>query len=400
MKTFADLFKTAGMILLGAALVLSCKKNGSSQDGGNNGNNTNSANADSISGHLQFFDAQKIQGAAPKGSSGSALKISFKDTLFLVDPVKLPIKFLHMDTTQNVTGVFIQVMGLVGGSVATSYFDVPEVPGVDTVSDTVSVIMMGIDPTGLKLPFDFNITITPHNSSGQPLAQITRPVRIVEHNTSPTPKGGSCGIVLPPSKIWDWDCTYKLAGPGQTGQFSFFNDPNTIFIPNGQMINGSCCGGTSVYGFCPGEKKPNRSLHFATYYRILEERFIFDDQNSYFRLTGEDAPTPVPSESNFCAGGEGKVRPGIANNSYTGDYSIIPVTPPADLQAYHDSLGLILTVTGSTGGGFGNGGGIIHELDCKTGRLILIQVDAEGFGQHLFKCYSARFPDDPKWNNM
>src|SRR6266404_3292886 len=125
MATFADLFKTAGMIMLSAALVLSCKKNGSTQDGGNNGNgnNTGSANADSISGHLQFFSAQKIQGAVPKGSAGSALKISFKDTLYLLDQVKLPVKFLHIDTTQKMTGVFIQVMGLLGGSFATTYYD-------------------------------------------------------------------------------------------------------------------------------------------------------------------------------------------------------------------------------------------------------------------------------------
>src|SRR5262249_20330901 len=151
----ANLCKATSLLLLAAALLFSCKKGGDSGDNGNNnGGGPNpppsvTLNADSISNHLQFFSANKIPGAAPKASGSTTLKISFKDTLYLVDKIRLPIKFLHMDTTRQVTGVFFQVMGLSGGSLAGNYFDVPAVPQVDTTSDTVSIVMVGIDPANI-----------------------------------------------------------------------------------------------------------------------------------------------------------------------------------------------------------------------------------------------------------
>jgi hypothetical protein len=49
-------------------------------------------------------------------------------------------------------------------------------------------------------------------------------------------------------------------------------------------------------------------------------------------------------------------------------------------------------ITSSTpaNSGFGNSGGVIHYLDCTTGVLVLIAVDPEGFGQHLYKVYQRK----------
>src|SRR5262249_43420417 len=144
----------------------------------------------------------------------------------------------------------------------------------------------------------------------------------------------------------------------------------------------------------------NRTLHFATYYQITHERFIFDELGGYFRLTSEENPAPLPASSNFCAGGEGVIDPHLSNVSYNGTYTITSATIPVDLQLWKDSLQLNLLQTSSSGGGFGNGGGIIHQLDCTHGDLVLIQPDLEGFGQHLFRVYKARFPEDPVWVDM
>ena len=146
-------------------LISSCRKSGG--DGGTVVPPGGSPDADSLSDHLQFLKATKKQGSIPKGPSGSSLKISLEDTLYLVDQVVLPIKFQHLDTTQNVSGIFLQVEALVNGSPvdASNYYDVPEVPELDS-SDTVSVIMVGINPTDLQLPLSFNVIITPYNSSG------------------------------------------------------------------------------------------------------------------------------------------------------------------------------------------------------------------------------------------
>ena len=130
-------------------ILVSCHKTGGT---GGPGNPQTSAGADSISNHLQFVNAAKKQGTIPQGPSNSALKISFEDTLFLVDQVKLPVKFLHADTSQNVAGIYLQVhVALIGGPVdASYYYDIPEVPSLDS-SDTVSVIMVGIDPRRFSL---------------------------------------------------------------------------------------------------------------------------------------------------------------------------------------------------------------------------------------------------------
>ncbi len=152
--------------------------------------------------------------------------------------------------------------------------------------------------------------------------------------------------------------------------------------------------------FCQGEHKPNSILHFDTYYRISEERFVFNDQNSYFRRTTEDAPTPVPDSSDFCTGITGFIRANTNITTYTGDYAIVPATVPPDLLDLHDSLAVRLTQKSNSGGGFGNGAGIIHQLDCTHGFLILIQADLEGFGQHLYRVYTLRSPGDLKWFAM
>ena len=208
MKTTANRLKTLFVAALIFIWIFSCKKTETTPSNNNNGNTGIVANADTITNHLQFFQAQRIPGTSPKGSSGSSLKISFKDTLFLVDQVEIPIKFLHKDTAQNVSGVFIQVVGLQGGSLASDYFDVPEVAQMDSTSDTVSVVMIGIDPEGLDLPFDFNITITPHGVNGEPITQIIKPVRILKHHKGPTSGPNGCDLVNPGIKIWDWDVSY------------------------------------------------------------------------------------------------------------------------------------------------------------------------------------------------
>jgi hypothetical protein len=149
MKAFR-LFKLACLLVLGLALIVTCKKESPSPNPP--GNTGNSSNVDTIADHFVFSGATKKQGIAPIGGAGGSLKISFKDTLYLVDKLQWPIKFLQSDTTQNVAGVFIQVIGLNGGALSTYYYDVPE---IKDSTDTISVVMVGFDPTGFKPPLDF-----------------------------------------------------------------------------------------------------------------------------------------------------------------------------------------------------------------------------------------------------
>jgi hypothetical protein len=393
MKSLIMLFRIFILAMLCTGITLSCRKTGSNENPPNPGGGGSNPTADSLSNHLTFLKATKKQGLIPKAPSASSLKVSFEDTLFLADQVKGPIKFQHLDTSQNVAGIFLQVDALIGGPLEASYYyDIPEVPQLDS-SDTVSVILVGIDPTGIKLPLSFNVTIVPYNSSGQPIAQAVRPVKIIEHTTDPK-SNNSCGLVLPTGEVWDWDFSYI-----QSPQLDFYSNPDKVWGGEGQDILGSCCNGISIYGNCPGVTLPNTSLHFDTYYQIMSEQLIFNDDGTYFRKTTEIGTTPLPDSSNFCDPFAGLVHPFLNTTLFFGNYTVTPATIPPDLQNYHDSLKLSLQIISVTpkGGGFGNPGGIIHLLNCKTGDLRLIQVDLEGFQQHLYKFYKRKSVLIDKW---
>ncbi len=394
MKVFILPGKKIWFLILCLGIIFSCRKN---ETVNNPVPPANSSEADSVSDHFQFYNAVKKQGAIPKGPSASSLKISFKDTLYLTDQVSRPVRFLHTDTTQNVAGAYIQVLiGSAGGPLgATYYYDVPEVPDMAD-NDTVSVIMIGFDPKNIQQPFTFEIKIIPYDKNRQPLLQSIRPVKVVKHTTDPKGNATSCGLVLPPGEYWDWELS--MIPTRGANSFDFWNEPSKSFGAGGQDIKGSCCAGISVYGICPGTREPNASLHFATYYRISMEQLTFYDGGTFLRQTFEESPIPLPDSSDFCAGGDGRVRYNLNHTVYNGNYSVTPATLPPDLQVYkNDSLLLRLDQTSSSGLGYGNPGGIIHQLDCEMGSLVLIQLDLEGFGQHLYKFYTRREPRDPIW---
>ncbi len=391
------------MVLFGS-LVYACRKNPTPPaDPGAPGPATPgiSLNADTISNHLQFFKATKKQGAAPKGPTANSLKISFEDTLYLTDKIKRPIKFLHQAIT-DVAGVYVQVHGAVaGGSAGTFYYDVPELQET-AGNDTVSVIMIGVDPVGLidndGVPpagapsIGFTITITPYGKNGQPLAEADRPVKISKPQVNPDGNAGSCSIITAPGDYWDWEVSY-IVDPSGAKDFIFYNSPDKIWGKGGQDIKGSCCKGTSIYGFCPGDTIPNASLHFNTFFNYTEEIFKFIGGGTFVRLTGMFSANAKPNESNFCVSGDGVIKEELQNVTYNGNWTINHLTRPVN----GDSLSLTLQGTSSfpVGSGYGNPGGRIHILDCYL--LVLIQPDNEVPDRDLVKFYNYRDVNSPYW---
>ena len=299
MKYVVKPLKFICTVIACSSIISSCHKTDTVQPPPVNTGNS-SASADSLSDHLQFVNAKKIQGTIPAGAQASSLKISFKDTLYLTDQVKMPVKFLHEDTTQNVAGIYIQVQGLIGGSFASYYYDVPEVQELDS-SDTVSVIMIGIDPTDLQVPLSFNVTITPYDDEHHPIKQTDETIEVVKHTSDPKGKGG-CGLDNRLNETWDWVMSYMEKS-------DFTSTPEKIWGADGQDILGSCCDGNiSIYGTCPGVRLPNRSLHFNTFYQIAGEQITFYDGGQFDRRTVERGANPLPDSSNFCDPFEGRVR--------------------------------------------------------------------------------------------
>lgn len=398
MEHFINLLKSVLVLCLCGELIIGCRKNDEAPGDAVKPGDSTSAAAQTISNNLQFFNAGKKQGSIPKGPAGSSLKISVEDTLYLFDEIKRPIKFLHRDTTKNVSGVYIQVRSAGNGGSASEYYDVPEISETED-SDTVSVIMIGIDPEGITRPQTFDITIVPYDKNRQPLAETNKPVKIDAPQSNPPGSPGSCGLVTPSGERWEWDLSFVLGN----GEFEFYSEPFKVHSEGGQYIDGSCCSGKSMWPeFCPGEIEHNKRLHFATYYQISFENFSFFDGGNFFRQTMEDSPVPVPAESNFCGNGSGKVIESLKHTTYNGNWSIEPVTLPQDLQhlAKQDTHQLVLQYRSSAGTGYGNPGGVIHQLDCEEGFLTLIQLDREGGGKHLIKMYTRRKLGTSPWYNF
>lgn len=405
MKCAVQLLKLAFIIMLCSGLMITCRKNDSTPDDPSNSPdptvNKDSIDADTISNYLQFFNATKIQGTIPKGPAASTLKMSIKDTLYLNDEIKWTLKFFHEDSTQNVAGIYLQIHGFLIGSVASYYYKVPELPDMAN-SDTVSVIMVGVDPSILlkadavtpgNIPsLVFNATITPYNKNGDILGEATRPVKISDPKIDPA---GQCGLILPAGDYWDWDYTYVL-NEAKDG-LSFYNSPDFVHGAEGQIILGCCSNGVSSYNTvfnCHLDPAKSRSKHFATFLRMAEATTKFVEGGAFAHFSKTNYANPVPDESDFCTSAAGVVDETINGVFDEGNWSIQQVAP----VVYNDSLVLSLQTTNSTGIGFGQPRGIIHYLTCD--RLLLIIPDPEFPDNLTYSFYKHVNTNIIRWYEM
>jgi hypothetical protein len=384
-----DLVKFRKLIfltILFASIVFSCRK----QDEGGGPKepsvkNPNSVNADTIASHLQFKNATKITGVIPKGPVGSSLKISFKDTLYLVDKWKIPVKFLHEDTTKNVSGVYIQVHF---SSAATFYYDVPEVPDIAT-NDKVSVILVGIDPDGLVdtagvppagLP-PFQITIVPHGPDGQPLGEVTVPVDIPEPNANPK---GECGLTTKEGEYWSWSMSFVPDPNNPLGKDIFFNDPNKLWGLVGQNIRGCCTNGQSAYtANC--DSVNFRYLNFQTFFGWPNEIYKFFEDGTYAGLAEAISTSPEPQLSDFCGTGRGVVKESFRRSFLEGAWTL----------SSSNVLTTLGTSTPQVGSLAARPDGRIELVSCRL--LIVVQPDREGGGRELVKFYLRSNSKSPEW---
>ncbi|MGN6211886.1 hypothetical protein [Parafilimonas sp.] len=352
---------------------------------------------DSVADRLHFLNTTKIAGSIPDAPANNSLKISFKDTLFLLDTFVQPVKFFHTDKNENVAGIYVQIfIGGSGGIFESSYYyDVPETtPG----SDSISIIYIGFKEDGFVPPPGCLINIAPYDEDKKIIAEATRPLVITEHEEVNNPgNNGSCGLVTPSDESWVWETTISYAQAGkliiyEPGVRYDYDNPNPQHT--GQDILGCCIEGESHYGAeCLSTDSSNqRILNFATGYSINSESFKFFDNGRFHRITIEKSVNPAPEESDFCGNGPGVVKDKISAVTYEGNWAI-ETTPP---YRRWDTKWLSLLTTSSSDplGGFGNAGGYIHQLNCrmKPPVLVLIEPGREGEGE-LIKIYD-RVNDD------
>jgi hypothetical protein len=389
MKLSVQLFNFFCVTIFCTLLAASCRKSGTDENpvippvvnpGG-------SMNADTISNHLRFANAKKITGVIPKGPAGSSLKISFKDTLYLVDKWKLPVKFLHEDTTKNVAGVYIQVHA--GSSGGTFYYDVPEVPDIAS-NDTVSVILVGIDPKGLEDSSGvppaggappFEVTIVPHDPNGQPLDEITVPVSV---EAPAADINGECGLITKEGEYWDWSMSFIPDPNNPLGEDFFHNDPNKLWGLAGQNIRGCCTDGISAYtANC--DSVNFRYLNFQTFFGWPNEIYKFFEDGTYAGLTESISAAPEPQLSDFCGSDPGVVTERFNRSFLEGTWTV--------------SSSSVLTTLGTSTPQAGSLAarplGIIDLVSCRL--LIIIKPDNEGGNSNLVTFYIRHNSGSPEW---
>jgi len=335
---------------------------------------------DSLSDHLEFLSAKKTTGKIPAAPAGnSTLKISFKDTLYMMASARIPIKFLH-DAGTNVAGVYIQVHRAAASTAgdpiyATYHYDVPEL-AESAESDTVSVIFVGFDPTGLELPLSVPVTISPYGENGQPLEEFEEIFTVEESNESSNTSGRSEADPCPftsASEFDSWNWKYSVIEVDGSIEFYVAQGEMATY---GQTVYGCCNEATGVSTGCAVGQIPNANLYFPTYYRIELELLAFLENGTFRRTTVEATASPLPDESNFC-GDVGKVHASIHEIDYRGFWTLDPNTENLQLQTTES------TAEGGLGG-YGNPGGIL-SYNCHY--MLLIQLDREGFGRDLRKLY-------------
>lgn len=381
------------LMILAAALFFSCKKTPDQENNNPPGENDSTkvaVNADSISNHLRFKDAKKITGTIPKGPSGSSLKISFKDTLYLIDKWKIPVRFLHEDTTKNVAGVYMQVH--VGSTGGTFYYDVPEVADIAT-NDTVSMILVGIEPKGLEDPSGvppaggappFEITIVPHDPDGRPLDEVTVPVVIAEPAAD---LKGECGLITKPGEYWNWSMSFIPDPNNPLGTDIFFNSPNKLWGLKGQNIRGCCTDGISEYtANC--DTANFRFLNFQTFFNWPNEIYKFIEDGTYAGLTEFISADPDPKASNFCGSDQGVVNEDFDRSFLEGTWKL----------SSNSMLSTLGTSTPQAGSLAARPDGIVDLVSCRL--LIVIQPSGEGGNRDLVKFYIRTNSSSPEWTPM
>lgn len=366
--------------LILCCIMLGCKKPDAAPGDPSPAGDT--SNADTISNHLRFKGAEKITGSIPKGPAGSSLKISFKDTLYLVDKWKLPVEFLHEDTTKDVAGVYIQVH--IGSTSGTFYYDVPEVPDI-AANDTVSMILVGIDPEGLDTSGvppaggapPFEITLVPHDSTGQALGEITVPVEIANPTADPR---GECGLFTKEGEAWFWSMSFVPNTSDPFGDDVFFNAPHKLWGHEGQRIFGCCHGGTTSEYTANCADDDKASLMFRTFFNWPNELYKFFENGTYAGLTEFISADPYPKETNFCGVADGVVKEDFDRSFLEGTWTL-------GSNAVLSTLG---TSTPQAGSLAARPDGIIDLVSCRL--LIIIQPDREGGSRNLVKFYTRVTP--------
>ena len=298
METLMKLRRSLSVLIV-SAMVLFVACSDPAEDLNNNGNSNGGVltpdEADRISDAFTFNNSQRVTGTVPTVVNTSLVKTNSKDTIYTIPGLKMPLRISH-PAAVVINGWFIAVKN------STYYYDVPIHEEEDT--DTVSVIILEIDPERVELPYDIPVEITPYDQNKAPVDVIERIVTVED------PTSGGCDILIDGDTVstglleWRWDWTVVFDSNDEP---RFVNAPGRGFGAKQKI--GGCCGDSLV---CPQavynpitkatELIYDAEVSAGTMYSILHELFSFYKDGTFRRITGEHIKNFSDEATNWCAG--------------------------------------------------------------------------------------------------
>lgn len=237
--------------------------------------------ADAFLDSFRFTASTKVVGTMPTVTNTSLVKSDVQDTLYMLPEMETPIRISHPESVV-IGGWYVGVKN------STYYYEVPI--DLEEESDTVSVIMVSIDPKELDLPHSVPLEITPYDQNKVPVDIITRTLTVEE----PASPSRECDIrvdgdTLTSGDEWRW---YSTTAFDTQNKLVFFNAPYTIFKAK-QTISG-CCAEQPV---CPQavfnpvtgatDLVYDSEVTAETFYQIQYEAFTFYTNGTFKRNTYE-----------------------------------------------------------------------------------------------------------------
>jgi hypothetical protein len=257
--------------------------------------------ADAILNGFIFSNRTKKTGSVPSVANTSLVKTDMQDTLYALPGIKMPIRISHPESVV-VGGWYVAINN------STFYYEVSIDEEED--SDTVSVVILEIDPEemdlpsgGVEFPMNIPVEITPHDQGGQPIDVLTRVIAIEE-------QPGTCDIRMDGDTIggavsdWIW---YSTTIFDSNGKLKFCNMPYRPFNATQKVVG--CCADSTI---CPqAVYNPvtmatdliyDSETTANTSYSIQGETLTFFKNGTFGRLTVEGIKNFSYTATDWCGG--------------------------------------------------------------------------------------------------
>jgi len=270
---------------------------------------------DNVSETLVLLNSTLVTGGAPSAGNSNLVRSNTKDTIYAIPGVKIPLRFSH-PASRKIKGIYVWVKQ------ASVHYDVPI--SREEESDTVSVVILDINPGNIVLPYDIPVDIIPYDDGHTPMDVLERIIS-VEKTAEP-----GCDILVPrPSTLgdtsgtwspeWFWFATLVF---NPNDELTFLNAPGNSFIT--QTNYEGCCDPNRPQGKChPLSTTLNANVRAQIAYTIESETFTFFTNGTFARQTYERKQNFNPETTDWCAGIAGYT---LSNSlvTYLGSHDYVP----------------------------------------------------------------------------